>query len=221
MRAKLGFVVAVAIVLLGSSSARATTIRGGSNYGGSNVSFADCYLNTANDLPEACEAFNTTPTVVTFDGTNYDVFQFVVGQDDGTAGTIYDVIDVGSIGAGTTFSLPPLFTADGTQVFTCNNQLSPTAGNSLSLFDSSGDPMAGPCTQYLTGTDATITANADGTFTTDAGFNVFNLVLDVPAGDVTGGGGTGPVTAPEPASLGLLAIGLVSTLVFFRRRVNA
>lgn len=187
---------------------RASTmpVRGASNYGSnSDITFTDCVTGAVAD---ACEAFNLTPTVVSFDAHTYDVDQFVFGGS-GESGTIFDIVDLGDIAPGTTFALPAIFDPALTEVFSCNNQLTPTEGGSTSAFDSGDNSVTGPCTPGLTA--APDISESAGLFTTGPSFSVSDLVLDAPA----------PTPIPEPSSFVLLGVGLLAVGFKVRRTQQA
>jgi len=203
--------VVLSLIAVASSNAKSVPVRPASNYGSGTPTFGDCLAGTTEEdgapvAVGACEAFNPTPFVVSFDGLNYNVYQFVFGND--SPGTVLDVINLGSIAAGTTFSLPSLFDPLSTELFSCNNQGDPTTPSS-SLLDSGMQPITGPCTPGLTspisGIGDGVTENSDGSFTTAVSFD--SLVLDVPA----------PVSAPEPSNLALLGVGLLAIGYRLRR----
>jgi hypothetical protein len=193
-----------AILLLATSATLsqaigiAVRVRGASNYG-IGPDFSGCVAR----IRQCGEGFNLVPTTVTFNGINYNIYQFAFdpGFDPTPTGVnILNLIDLGSIGPNTTFTLPPgFFDPAFTEIFSCNDLFTPSQGGSQATFDSSGKTLTGPCTPGLTSTPD-LTLNADGSFTTGRAFNVFNLVLDSPVSAVT----------PEPASLVLLGAGLVA-----------
>jgi hypothetical protein len=195
-----GKVTTLGILLVAIAStcgATAIPVRGGSNYGANSPDpgfFTDCVNGT---VTLACEAFNSTPTAITFNGLNYNVFEFVTGNT-GIAGTLYYVIDLGSVGPNSTFTLPTaFFPVAGTEIFSCNKQDDLSTNHGF-LFDSGGNPFTGPCTANLATNPG---LSQDGTsFKTDGNFNVFNLVLDAPVA---------AVSTPEPSSIILLGAGLL------------
>lgn len=219
--ARLLLVSSICIAVLSvASSVRATSIpvRGGSNYGSADGlasgDFNACLTgNTAVTLGDACEAFNlSTGITVTLNGTTYNVDQFVFG--DGTdPGTVFDVVDIGLIAPGTTFSFSGIFTPLNTEVFSCDDHIDLfNASNSkdfnTNVTDSGSSSMVGPCTSGLT---AAPDLSQDGTsFTTGPNFNVSDLVLDASA--------PATVATPEPGTLMLLGTGIAAFIGLRRRK---
>src|SRR5205085_7921477 len=191
LRAATFLVLSLAIVT--QCLATKIPVRAGSNYG-SNTGFSDCLSGNTDN---ACEAFDLTPIVVSFDGQNFNVLQFVTGFGGGAAGTLYNIIDLGAVGPNTTFTLPPSFFPPAfTGVFSCNDQSDPLTP-SASLFDSGQQPITGPCTPGLT--TLTLDFNQVGSsYTTGANLSTSDLVFE------------SPVSTPEPTSVMLLGLGLLA-----------
>jgi hypothetical protein len=185
--------LALSLAVVSQCQATKIPVRAGSNYG-SNTDFQDCLTgNTQN----ACEGFSLTSAMVTFDGQNFDILQFVTGFGNGAAGTVFNIVDLGPIGPNTTFSLPPSFFPPAfTGVFSCNDVSNPLTP-SQALFDSGNQPITGPCTPGLS--TLTLDFNQVGSsYTTSANFSTTDLVFEA------------PVNTPEPTSVMLLGIGLVA-----------
>jgi hypothetical protein len=193
----------LSLVAVSQCLATKVAVRAGSDYG-SNTSFSDCLSGVSQN---ACEAFNLTPTIVSFDGQTFDILQFVTGFGNGSPGTVFNIVDLGPVGPNTTFTLPPsFFPAASAEVFSCNDVSNPLTPSSA-LFDSGQQPITGPCTPDLT--TATLDFTIVGsTFTTGADFSTTDLVFDAPA----------TATTPEPASMLLLGAGLLAVGRKFRRR---
>jgi hypothetical protein len=204
----------VFLLLLASvntSGATTLPVRGGSHYGSNDPTtfnngsaFNDCLTG---QVQLACEAFTSAPISTTVvNGQTYGIRQFVFGNTN-IQGTVFDIIDLGSIAPNTTFSLPlAFFTPGATQVFTCGDGSfggDPLSG-STSIFDTGGATGFGPCTPGLTAIPDISTNGVS--FATGPNFNVSDLVLDSPV----------PVSTPEPSSIVLLGVGLLAVGRKFR-----
>jgi hypothetical protein len=197
-----------------ATSCRATSVRGSSGYG-DGTTFASCVTSPTN-----CEAFSDT----TFSVNGQTVLQFVFNTGTGTGGTVLDLVDLGSIGPGQTFSLSSqYFGAGTTEVFACGGASNPTGGSgvvesSTGALPAPGYPSGGPCTTVNSGTDYTFTLSGTTSstlsFKTDSGFDVSgDFVVDstVPTS-------TAPV--PEPSTLMLTGVGLFAVGRKLRSHAN-
>jgi len=197
--------VTFALALLGvaSAPAAAVSIHGASHYG-PDPGFVSCEDGTSN-----CQSFNLTPTVVNFGGNTYDVFQFVTNDGSGDV-SLYNVVDLHALGANATFSLPPaFFTPSQTEILGCGGESDPFDGSTVPT-DSSFPAVAIPGVCTAGSVAPVVTLNADGTFTTGAGFTLADLVLDAPVGTAS---------TPEPGTLFLLGVGLLALGCGLRRAV--
>ena len=178
-------------------------VRGGSGYGES-TGFTDCLSGqfAVDSEGIACEAFNLNSVgTATLDGTtSLDVFEFGFNSGDGNSPTSFYIVDLGPLASGTVFTLSSsLFSAADGEVFSCNTLDSPQ----VSVTDSEGTTMTGPCTPNLTTAPLDFTS---GQFTLNQSTD--DLVLDFPVTAV----------APEPASVALLGVGLAALAGKLRRK---
>lgn len=191
------FMALSALMFFAAALSHATTVtkvRGGSNYGPLST-FQSCADGSANN---PCEAF-TTPTTVSFDGTDFTVAQFVFGGPGGP-GTVLNLVDLGVLTANQTFTLPTgLFDPAKVEIFACGGG---GFDGSMAAVDSSGGPISTFCTQSLLSLPP-LDLNGSA-FTTGAGYSLTShLVLDAPA--------SGPISGtPEPGTFMLLGLGLVA-----------
>jgi hypothetical protein len=214
VKIKLTLAVSFGALFLCVTSAHATTIvRGASSYG-PDTGFSPCATEVADfasdPSEDTCIGVQEASFTDDIGGTNYLVYQYAfVG--DGTA-AILDVVNVGSLAAGTVFDLPLGDNTLPTGVFSCAN------GTNFFAIDSGMSPLSVPCTP------ANFANPADIGQTPVSGAMQFTLLTGVPDltfftadGNLSGGD---TVPTPEPSSLLLLGTGL-AVLVVLRQRKSA
>jgi hypothetical protein len=188
----------LALFFVAVTSARATTIRGGSNYGDSESS---C-VTAVEDGPSSSSFENceySTPTTFTIGGTTYsgDVFYYVQNATD------YGAVDVINTGA-TDFTLNLVNTSLETGVLTCGSESDPSGGSSSanSATDSGGTLMNLACMPGDSAAGVTQTPTSTGfTFASSSA----DLVVYTADGNISG-----VTPTPEPSSLMLFGVGLVA-----------
>lgn len=208
---------ALLCAIVAPAGATPVGVRGGSSYGsgpGSDptVNFATCddsITNPQNYSFTTCEAFSdpSTNTTVTLGGITYTESQFVYNNN---GGQVLNLISF-SIGPNATFT-PPLnfFNPATAEIFSCGSGIGASAitgGDPSSATDSQSKLVPGStCTGGLT-LVPDISQNGNSFTNGSTSFLASPLVLD----------STQPVNTPEPSSLVLLGVGLV-TIGFKLRR---
>jgi hypothetical protein len=203
-----------AAIAVPSGATTIVHVRGGSGYGpssfssGSGVTYSNC---ADGSFGNPCEDFQLAPFTVDINGLNYQVFQFTTLGP----GNVLDVIEIGTVAANSTFTLPVSNSLLESGVFYCGNSLdSTTFGPSTTqVLDSGSTALTGlPCTPgFSSSPNISETAVSGGIqFKTGSLFNSLTLyTLD--------GNLESAVSTPEPGSLMLLGVGLLAIGRKFRR----
>jgi PEP-CTERM motif len=195
--------------------ANSIPIRGGSTYG-DNTGFSACVANITDfvntSVANNCEGFSAT--TFTIGGNTYNGALFAFLEPGGTGFGILDIIE---LSGNSSLTLNLVNPSAPTGVFMCGS----FGSDSTVVQDSTPSPMTGlactpgssPITGY-TGTQdfANITANFSATGVTFVNGNSTGIAVFTEDGNLQG-----TTTAPEPASLMLLAVGLLAVGRKFHR----
>src|SRR5215472_8985615 len=144
----LGFSVLLVLALSSASVCFATTVKGRSGYGPGPISNPGLTFSSCADPQgtDPCEIFDLVDQVGTasFNGTTtFGIYQFAFNPS-GLGGQTLDVINLGALSSGTTFTLTgSLFDPANLEVFACAD--SPSSSGFF-LQDSLQAPVPGPCT---------------------------------------------------------------------------
>jgi hypothetical protein len=199
--------VLLALFVAVVTSNRATTVRGGSTYG-DNAGLAGCqakidaFLADNNNL-DNCEGFAATMFIIGGNPYNGALFAFL--QPDGLA---FGVLDIIQLSGNSTLTLNLVNPLEPTGVFMCGS-----FGSDLTVAkDSFNTVMTGlPCTAGsspgYSGTQnlANVTATLSATGVTFVNDNSTAIAVFAEDGNIQG-----ITTAPEPAGLMLLGVGLLA-----------
>jgi PEP-CTERM motif len=207
MNARFLAIVLVGTTLFLASSARATTVRSGSGYG-EQEGYAACASSS-----EPCIGAQLASFEDDIDGTEYPVYQYAFVEDS-TPITI-DLVDFGAVAAGSSLTLPVLDASLPTGVFSCGtgSVVLDSTDTTVTVVNSKGATVPVPCTP---GSQVSSVNQTGVNFTVSPA--VSDLVLFTTDGNLSTGGST---AAPEPSSLALLGLGLISCAFLSRRRAHA
>jgi hypothetical protein len=227
---KLAWILVLGALATSATSARATTIRTGSNYGDESASCtANNQMQPATDGENSCiQAVSLSPITI---GAVQDPVQQFTFYNSTTDQGVFDLINLGTVTSSSgqfVVSLADMGLLTG--VFACN-----VAGNSTpsdtptidtTLTDGGNTVNNVACTQdvltpYVTGTPSASSGPGTMTFTVDPAAFLDSSVTDFDLVVFTIDGNLAPVTTPEPDSLPLVALGLIPVAVLYRRRLRA
>lgn len=192
------------LVLALPSRGSSIPVHSASGYG-QQQSFTDCLNGTYSDADNNCEGFSgpTPIDTVIINGTSYPIYQ-IVGGDNGSGNnvTVLDLINLGGVTSGTTFSLPSsFFDPTTTYILGCDND----GGGDGVYASGSTTPLTTICTPD---SSPMVTLNTNGSFTAENTITDLVLFSQEPV-----------ATTPEPSSLSLLALGLIPIAFIGRRRL--
>jgi hypothetical protein len=188
--------------------ANSIPIRGGSTYG-DNTGFSTCVANITDfvntNVANNCEGFSAT--TFTIGGNTYNGALFAFLEPGGTGFGILDIIE---LSGNSSLTLSLVNPSAPTGVFMCGS----FGSDSTVVQDSTPSPMTGlPCTtgsspaSGYSGTQnfADVTATFSATGVTFVNGNSTEIAVFTEDGNIQG-----TTTAPEPASLILLGVGLLA-----------
>jgi PEP-CTERM motif len=211
MNARFLAIVLVGTTLFLASSARATTVRTGSGYG-QQEGYAACASSS-----DPCIGVQLASFEDDIDGTEYPVYQYAYLGGSVTTPVTIDLVDFGAVAAGSALALPVLDASLPTGVFSCGTGSvvvdSSFPPKTVTVVNSMGNTVPVPCTP---GSQVTSVNQTGVNFTVSPA--VSDLVLFTTDGNLDTSGAT---AAPEPSSLALLGLGLISFAFLSKRRVQA
>lgn len=204
------------VLALTCAPIHAVTVRSGSGYGDFTGTTSTDVNNCFTGSTQTCEAFDLLSNPGTLDGTPVvNAYEFA---DSGNGGEEVEIFDLGNIANPLTLTGDPSL-----QIFACGRNFKTGLVSSVA-FDNHGNTISGlPCTPVSTDTTndyAPCAMAPSETCTTDSGGQQFaftsgpnGITFNSTSGDdVVVVSDMGPVSAPEPGMLSLLAVGVVGLI---------
>jgi hypothetical protein len=202
-----------------------TRVKSGSGYGDFTGATSNDVMNCSNGSTQTCEAFTQVANPGTLDGaTVLNAYEFA---DSDNGGEEVEIFNLGNI------SNPITLTGDPSlQIFACGANFAKNGAVSSVAFDNVGNPIPVflPCTPVSDSSSdykPCVLASSE-TCTTDAGNKQFAVTFDqngitfnsTNGDDVVVVSDMGPVATVEPATVSLLAVGLIGLIGILVHRTS-